>query len=308
MRPTDAEIRQYVARKRPASGAGPSRPSKKPSAAAPTVAASAIDQSEPVIALSAPTVQPEERPTEVAAEGTSAASPTGVASDAVREPERHPSASAAATGGAVSSSSIPSLPDPLAGAADRGKAPMDPADDTRSGSRTAPPGAQVPEGASALADHNLARRLCQGILLPADVEVLKSRQVIEMLSSFYPIMVGLIYTMSELEAGYRRFGNVRATWKDRAVAVEADRAMLVEHLKQSTDREAKLVDEISRLGSELKSARKEAKRKGRTAHRLRRERDGVAAELEAEREQLRVSWRVSPRPRRTCRLPKPMPT
>ena len=52
-----------------------------------------------------------------------------------------------------------------------------------------PPSAQFPEGVSALADHNLARRLCQGILLPADVEVLRSRQVTEMLSSFYPTMV-----------------------------------------------------------------------------------------------------------------------
>ena len=99
----------------------------------------------------------------------------------------------------------------------------------------------------------------------------------------------LIYTMSELEAGYRRFGNVRAAWKERSAAVEADRAMLVDHLKQSADREAKLVDEVSRLGSELRSARKEAKHKGRTVHRLRRERDGVAAELEGEREQLRVN-------------------
>uniref|UniRef100_A0A6J0PF59 Uncharacterized protein LOC109505225 n=1 Tax=Elaeis guineensis var. tenera TaxID=51953 RepID=A0A6J0PF59_ELAGV len=213
MRPTDAEIRQYTARKRPASGAGPSRPPKKPSTAAPTVAASATDQSKPVIALSALTVQPEERPAEEATEGMSAASPTGVASDVVREPERHPTASAAATGGAASSPSIPSLPDLRAGAADRGKAPMAPADDQRSGSIAASPGAQVPEGASALADHNLRPRL------------------------------QLIYTMSELEIGYRRFGNIQAVWKDRATAVEADKAVLVEHLKQSTDREARLVDE-----------------------------------------------------------------
>ena len=92
----------------------------------------------------------------------------------------------------------------------------------------------------------------------------------------------LIYTMSELEAGYRRFGNVWTAWKERAAAAEADRATLVDHLKQSANREAKLVDEVSRLGSELRSARKEAKRKGLTVHRLRCERDGVAAELEGE--------------------------
>ena len=73
------------------------------------------------------------------------------------------------------------------------------------------------------------------------------------------------------------------------MATEAEKAMLVDHLQQSADREAKLVDEVSRLGAELRSTKKEAKRKGRTVHRLRRERDGVAAELEGEREQLRVS-------------------
>ena len=126
---------------------------------------------------------------EEAVEGTSTVLPVGVAPDDVRETEHHPAASVAVTGGAGSTSSIPSLPVPSVGAADRGKAPMDPADETRSGSRSVPPSAQFPKGASALADHNLARRLCQGILLPADVESLRSRQVIEMLSKFYPTMV-----------------------------------------------------------------------------------------------------------------------
>ena len=81
--------------------------------------------------------------------------------------------------------------------------------------------------------------------------------------------------MSELEVGYRRFRDIRAAWKDRTTTAEADKVVLVEHLKQSTDREARLEGEISHLGSELKSARKEAKRKGRTTHRLRRERDGI---------------------------------
>nr|XP_010940797.1 vegetative cell wall protein gp1-like [Elaeis guineensis] len=145
MRPTDVEIRQYAARKRPASGAGPSRLPKKPTPAVPTVEASTIDQSEPVIALAAPAAQPEERPAEEAAEGTSAVSPAGVAPDDDQEPEHQPTASAATTGGAASNSSIPSLPVPPVGVADRGKAPMDPADDTRSGSRTVPPSAQFPE-------------------------------------------------------------------------------------------------------------------------------------------------------------------
>ena len=189
MRPTDAEIRQFTTRKRPASGAGPSCPPKKPAPAAPVIEASVTDQSEPVIALTAPATRSEERPMGEAAEGTSAASPEAVEPDVVRETEHHPAASVAAAGGAGSTSSIPSLPVPSVGAADRGKAPMDPADETRSGSRSVPPSAQFPEGASTLADHSLARRLCQGILLPADVEALRSRQVTEMLSSFYPTMV-----------------------------------------------------------------------------------------------------------------------
>ena len=62
---------------------------------------------------------------------------------------------------------------------------MEPSEEERS----MPPSAYYPEGASALADHNLARRLCQGILLPTDVQSLRSRQVTEMLSRFYPSMV-----------------------------------------------------------------------------------------------------------------------
>ncbi|XP_073109381.1 uncharacterized protein [Elaeis guineensis] len=289
MRPTDAEIRQFATRKRPASGAGPSRPSKKPTPAPPTVEASATDQSEPVIALAAPTVQAEERLTEEAAEGISAVSPVRVEPDDVQEIEHRPMASVGATEGAGSNSSVPSLPVPSVGAANRGKAPMEPAEEDRSGSRSMPPSAYYPEGASALADHNLARRLCQGILLPADVESLRSRQVAEMLSRFYPTMVELIFTMSELEAGYRRFDNVRAAFKEKSAAAEAERAMLADQLQQSADREAKLIDEVSRLESELRSAKKEAKHKGRAVRRLRRERDGATAELQGEREQLRGS-------------------
>ena len=95
--------------------------------------------------------------------------------------------------------------------------------------------------------------------------------------------------MSELEAGYRRFGNVWAAYKERSAAAEAEKAMLVDHLQQSADREAKLTDEVSRLMAELKSAKKEAKHKGRVVRRLRRERDGATSELQGEREQLRAS-------------------
>ena len=61
----------------------------------------------------------------------------------------------------------------------------------------------------------------------------------------------LIYTMSELEAGYRRFEDARAAWKDKAVTAEAEKAVLVEQLKLSTDRVARLEDEISRLTDAL---------------------------------------------------------
>ena len=78
MRPTDAEIRQFATRKRPASGVGPSRPPKRPAPAAPIVEASVTDQSEPVIALVAPAARTEERPVEEATEGALAASPEAV--------------------------------------------------------------------------------------------------------------------------------------------------------------------------------------------------------------------------------------
>ena len=106
MRPTDAEIRQFATRKRPASGAGPSRPPKKPASAAPVIEASVTDQSEPVIALAAPVARAEEKPVEEAAKRTSAASPGVVEPDVVREIEHHPTASVAAAGGAGSTSKI----------------------------------------------------------------------------------------------------------------------------------------------------------------------------------------------------------
>ena len=68
--------------------------------------------------------------------------------------------------------------------------------------------------------------------------------------------------MSELEVGYRRFDEVRAAWKNRAETVEAEKATLVDQLKLSVDRKARLEEEISRLTNglaasevELQSAR-----------------------------------------------------
>ena len=47
----------------------------------------------------------------------------------------------------------------------------------------------LPECASGLANHDLARRLCQALLLPADIDAMKNQRVSDMLSSFYPMMI-----------------------------------------------------------------------------------------------------------------------
>ena len=87
----------------------------------------------------------------------------------------------------------------------------------------------------------------------------------------------LIYNMSELEVGYQRFDDVRATWKNRAETTEAEKATLVDQLKLSVDREARLEEEISRLTNglatseaELQSAREQVQCKTRSVHRLQR--------------------------------------
>ena len=61
----------------------------------------------------------------------------------------------------------------------------------------------------------------------------------------------MIYNMSELEVGYRRFSDLRVAWKDKVIAVEADKAIMVDQLKQSVDREARLEEEISCLTEEV---------------------------------------------------------
>ena len=103
----------------------------------------------------------------------------------------------------------------------------------------------------------------------------------------------LIYNMSELEVGYRRFDDVWVAWKNRAETVKAEKATRVDQLKLSVDREARLEEEIFRLTNglatseaKLRSTRKQVQRKTRSVHRLRRERDGCIRELEAEHEQL----------------------
>nr|XP_029118899.1 uncharacterized protein LOC114913961 [Elaeis guineensis] len=132
---------------------------------------------------------------------------------------------------------------------------------------------------------------------------MKNQWVSDMLSSFYPTMIRMIYNMSKLEAGYRRFGDLRAAWKDKAMAVEADKAVMVDQLRQSVDWEVRLEEKISHLteevsrlngalaasGIELQSAREDAKRKSHTVRRLHREWDDSVKELKAECEQLWIS-------------------
>ena len=97
--------------------------------------------------------------------------------------------------------------------------------------------------------------------------------------------------MFELKAGYRRFGDVQAAWENPTEIVEAEKATLVDQLKLSVDRQARLEEEISRLSNglaasevELQSTREQIQCKTRSVHRLRRERDGCIRELEVERE------------------------
>nr|XP_029122169.1 uncharacterized protein LOC114914437 [Elaeis guineensis] len=267
VRLTDADIRQYAARKRPTPGVEPSRPPKRPQTSSLTTIAMAAAQPDterasgfkPVIALSAPAVPPEVPPEKGAAEGAAKGVPMALPAEEVRvearEPEQPATVPVVPSGGTQSSSSFPSFSDLRAWATDQGKAPMASVDDTRSADHIASSDVRVLEGASALANHNLARRLCQATILPTDRELLKSRQVIEMLSSFYPTMIRLMYTMTELEVEYRRFDDIRTVWKDRAETVEVEKAMLVEQLKLSVDHEARLKEEIFRLIDDLAARR-----------------------------------------------------
>ena len=88
-----------------------------------------------------------------------------------------------------SGSSLPSISDVRAWASGRGKAPMASGDEGRSAGGGGSTDFPLPEGASGLANHDLARRLCQALLLPADIEAMKNQRVSDMLSSFYPMMI-----------------------------------------------------------------------------------------------------------------------
>ena len=195
-----ADIRQHAVRKRPAAGAGPSQPPKRPQVAPSSEPTGS--GAKPVIALSAPTVlvevpsegpsgegaaSPERRAADESVDGAPAAQPGEEDREEVHEPEQPAPAAAVPSVDTRSGSSLPSFSDVRAWTASRGKAPMASGDEGRSagGSADFP----LPEGASGLANHDLARRLCQALLLPADIEAMKNQRVSDMLSSFYPMMI-----------------------------------------------------------------------------------------------------------------------
>ena len=88
----------------------------------------------------------------------------------------------------------------------RGKAPMASDDEGRSVGGGASTDSPLPEGASALANHDLARRLCQALILPADIEAMKNQRVSDMLSSFYPMMIRVSFSLLCLSCSFRKFG------------------------------------------------------------------------------------------------------
>ena len=61
----------------------------------------------------------------------------------------------------------------------------------------------------------------------------------------------LVFNISELEAGYRKFDDMRAAWRDKVAALEADKVILVDQLQQTVDREGRLEGEVSRLTEEV---------------------------------------------------------
>ena len=129
---TVADIRQHAARKRPAQGAEPLRPPKRPQVAPLSELAGAeaepgrASDRKPIIALSVPTVpnevpseepsiegaaSPEGRAVEESIEGAPAAQPTEEVRAEARESEQPASTAAAPSGGTQSGSSMPSLSD-----------------------------------------------------------------------------------------------------------------------------------------------------------------------------------------------------
>nr|XP_029119950.1 uncharacterized protein LOC114914086 [Elaeis guineensis] len=157
-----------------------------------------------------------------------------------RESEQSATALVAPSIGAQSRSSFPSLSNVGPPTIDRGKAPMASEDDAVSEGHVVYFDLQVPVDESVLANSVLIKRLCQVTLLPVDRKHRRKRSVVEIFSSFYPTIIGLIHDMSDLEVGYTKFADIRSVWKNKVAAVDAEKVAALEQLKSAAEREAKL--------------------------------------------------------------------
>ena len=124
----------------------------------------------------------------------------------MREPEQPAPVAAASSTDTRSGSSLPSFSDVRAWMSGRGKAPMASDDEGRSAGGGGSTDFPLLEGASGLANHDLAKRLCQALLLPADVEAMKNQRVSDMLSSFYPMMIRVSFSLLHFQYSFRKFG------------------------------------------------------------------------------------------------------
>ena len=50
--------------------------------------------------------------------------------------------------------------------------------------------------------------------------------------------------MSDLEADYMKFADIRMAWKNKGVAVDVEKVAVLEQLKSAAEREAKLQEEV----------------------------------------------------------------
>ena len=54
----------------------------------------------------------------------------------------------------------------------------------------------------------------------------------------------LIHDMSDLEASYTKFADIRSAWKNKVAAADAEKATTLEHLKLAAEWKAKLQEKI----------------------------------------------------------------
>ena len=209
---SSADIRLHTVKKKAASEAGPSRPSKKSRVATPSTPVRKSDipskmAFEPVLALSAPTILPEVPSAEdrMAEEDGTAAVPSVAPSAEVRtevgvvvEPKQFvaaPTVPPMERSRMQSSTDFPAFSSMGLPIEDRGKALATSIDDGSSGLLILFD-IRIPKGESALTNPTLAKQLTQAALLLIDRENRKNRTVIEIFSSFYPMMLGVSFPTS----------------------------------------------------------------------------------------------------------------